>query len=185
MGIFDALFKQKEQEKYLVLNDGLKLDEIGIDIMFIVKNNQVIYVNDDTNHLFILDKSNDKKLDGRIVKITYASSQNTIEIFVAFDESESYMLFTLQQGIDERLNQIASYIWEYFYKKNISNVFVYTENVKTEFERTFKLYKKEEQYFMVNNGQTQVYIVDKNNIQRSNYNATKADKLKMLFWSRG
>ncbi len=60
MGFFDFL-KDKTgqvddiQLEKLVFDGGMRLDEAEVDIMFIVKNNQVIYVNNDSEHLFILD----------------------------------------------------------------------------------------------------------------------------------
>lgn len=188
MGFFDFL-KNKSLEtdinniEYLNINGGIRLHKAGVNVMFIVKNNQVIYVNDAASNLFIEDRSGDKKLDGRIVKFNYKDKNNNlIEVFIAFDESESYTMFTMGAPTSERFNYVAKAVLEYFYENNILNVFIFTEEYRLQFEHAFKLYQKEQQYFMVNNGQSNSFIIDKSKILRSADKGNSVNTLKELFW---
>lgn len=174
--------KLSTQSETLDSNDGMRLDDAEVDVMFIVKNNQLMYVNDRANHLFEVDKDGDLKLDGRIVKFNYfTKNDQIIEVFVAFDDEDSYTMFTLKMGIDERLNYVARAILEYFYEKKINNIFNFTDEYQTQFEYTFKLYQKNNQFFMVNNSQSQSFIVDGKKIIRSD--DYSVDILKNMFWN--
>lgn len=184
MGFFDFVKgKTAETVQYLDINGGMRLREAEVDVMYIVKGSQVIYVNDEADHLFILDKDGDKKLDGRIVKFHfYNKSNESLDVFVAFDEADSYTMFTMQVGLQERLNYVGNAIFEYFHKENILHKFILTPGIQVQFEYTFKLYKTNNSNFMVNNGQTQAYIVKKDSILISGKDGNSVDSLKGLFW---
>lgn len=188
MGFFDFLKNKTEEsgsgnQEYLHIDGGMRLAEAEVDVMFIVKNNQVIYINNNANHLFSVDKGGDQKLDGRIVKFDYTTKKNeTIEVFIAFDDSDSYTMFTLGAPTQDRFNYVANAVLEYFYKKNITNVFVFTEEYRLQFEHAFKLYQKDKHFFMVNNSQTKSFIINKNQILRSGDAGKSVDKLKEIFW---
>jgi hypothetical protein len=184
MEFFDFLkSKTEETVQYLDINGGMRLNKAEVDIMFIINNNQVIYVNNQADNLFVLDKDGDQKLEGRIVKFHFTNKLNeSLDIFVAFDEQDSYTMFTLQGGIQERLNYVANAIFEYFYKENILHEFIMTEPIQVQFEYAFKLYKRKNDSFMVNNGQTQAYVVNKDSILSSGKNGDSVDSLKELFW---
>lgn len=184
MGFFDFLkSKTGDVAEPLNIHGGIRLNEAEVDVMFIVINNQVIYINDAASHLFKVDKDGDKKLDGRIVKFDYkAKHNNLVEVFIAFDESDSYTMFTMGAPTSERFNYVAKAVLEYFYEKDIQNVFIFTEEYSLQFEHAFKLYQKEQQYFMVNNSQSKVFIINKNQIQRSYDRGNSVDALKELFW---
>jgi hypothetical protein len=188
MGFFDFLKNKipevdKINNEYLNVNGGIRLNEAQVDVMFIVKNNQVIYINDAASNLFRVDKDGDKKLDGRIVKFDYKSKNNSIvEVFIAFDESDSYTMFTMGVPTSERFNYVSKAVLKYFYEKNIPTVFKFTEEYELQFEHAFKLYQKEQQYFMVNNSQSKSFIIDRNRILRSYDKRNSVDGLKELFW---
>lgn len=190
MGFFDFLKNKmpetdRSNNEYFNINGGIRLNEAEVDVMFIVKNNQVIYINDAASHLFRVDKDGDKKLDGRIVKFDYkAKNNNLIEVFIAFDEADSYTMFTMGAPTSGRFNYVAKAVIEYFYEKGIPNVFIFTEKYALQFEHAFKLYQKEQQYFMVNNSQSKSFIIEKNKILRSYDKGNSVDALKKLFWER-
>ena len=145
MGFFDFLKDKmpetnKSNNYSLNINGGMRLSEAEVDVMFIVKNNQVIYINDAARHLFIVDRDGDKKLDGRIVKFDYKSKNDLVEVFIAFNESDSYTMFTMGTPTGPRFNYVAQAVWDYFYEKGISNVFIFTEEYSLQFEHAFKLY---------------------------------------------
>lgn len=158
--------------------DGrMRLVEAEVDIMFIVKNGVVMYINNDADNLYELDKDGDIKLDGRIVNFIFKSSNEVVEIFVAFDDQDSYSMFTMNMGRDERLNYVAQAIFQFMGQNNITNVFSPTAQYSSQYHYTFKLYKKNERYFMVNNSQSHAYLIG-DNIYKSN----NADEIKSEFW---
>ena len=162
------------------LKAGMRLEEAEVDIISIVRNNNVIYINDEADHLFIPDKDGDEKLDGRVVNLVFSgqSDSEVVEIFVAFDDSDSYTMFTLQAGMIERLNYVAQAIFKYFSEANfILKVFSPIESYSTQYIYTFKLYRKNNKYFMVNNAQTQAYLIDEFCIRRDD-----VKEIKETFW---
>jgi tetratricopeptide (TPR) repeat protein len=158
--------------------DGrMRLVEAEVDIMFIVKNNKTMYINNSADQLYTLDKDRDMKLDGRVVNFIFKDSEEVIEIFVAFDEQDSYSMFTMNMGRDERLNYVAQAIFKFMGQNNITNVFSSAANYSSQYHYTFKLYKKNEKHFMVNNSQSHAYLIADNI-----YKSDNADEIKSEFW---
>lgn len=156
---------------------GMRLIEAEVDIMFIVKNGEVMYVNNETPHLYEIDKDGDMKLDGRVVNFIFKDSNEVIEIFVAFDDQDSYSMFTMNMGRDERLNYVAQAIFQFMGQNNITNVFSATATYSSQYHYTFKLYKKNDKHFMINNNQSQAYLISENIYKNNN-----ADDIKSEFW---
>ena len=173
-------FGKYEGEKNASLKGGMRLEEADVDILFIVCDNTVIYISDETDHLFETDKNDHEKLNGRVVNFVFSgqSTGTVIEVFVAFDDSDSDTMFTLQIGTVERLSYVAQTIFKYFAENSIRGVFSPIEQYATQFIYTFKLYRKNEKYFMVNNSQTQAYLINGSTIFRDD-----VDEIKSLFWS--
>ena len=167
-------------EETAITDGGMRLEEAEVDILSIVRNNNVIYINDESDHLFITDKNGDEKLDGRVVNFVFSgqSDGEVIEIFVAFDDSDSYTMFTLQVGMMERLNYVAQAIFKYFAEVGIQNVFSPIEKYSIQYIYTFKVYRKNGKNFMVNNAQTQAYLIEESAIMRDD-----VDKIKNIFWN--
>lgn len=173
-------FGKYQGQKSSSLKEGIRLKEAEVDILFIVHNNTVIYSNKEADALFETDKYGDEKLDGRVVNFVFKSQSNTaiIEMFVAFDYSESYTMFTLRAGMMERLNYVADAIYNYFSENSIPNVFSpATELYTSQYIYSFHLYRKNETYFMINNSQTQAYLIDGAAILRDDI-----DEIKRVFW---
>ncbi|HBF47825.1 MAG TPA: hypothetical protein VIC51_07745 [Psychromonas sp.] len=159
--------------------DGrMRLVEADVDIMFIVKNNKTMYINNLADKLYTLDKDGDMKLDGRIVNFIFKDSNDIIEIFVAFDDQDSYSMFTMNMGRDERLNHVAQAIFQFIEQTNIRNVFSPTAMYSSQYYYTFKLYKKNEKYLMINNNQSQAYL-----IADDLYKNNDVDEIKSEFWT--
>ena len=117
------------------------LDDADVHIMFVVKNDKTIYINKDSDHLFTLDSDGDKKLDGRIVNITFSDSSmhDVIEVFVAFDDSDSYTLFTLRLMFQERLDYVCKSVYQYFSENYPDTVFSRNVNgYSSQYIYTFK-----------------------------------------------
>ena len=136
-----------------------------------------MYINNSADQLYTLDKDRDMKLDGRVVNFIFKDSEEVIEIFVAFDEQDSYSMFTMNMGRDERLNYIAQAILKFMGQNNITNVFSSAANYSSQYHYTFKLYKKNEKHFMVNNSQSHAYLIADNI-----YKSDNADEIKSEFW---
>lgn len=165
-------------EKLNIAN-GLRLEDAGADVLFISRDSQIIYVNKNAEHLFIIDKDGDKKLDGRVANIAFRGqlNQSVIEIFVAFGESDSYQLFTQGMGRQDRLDLTARSLFEYFRVRSAHELFDATEKYATQYMYVFKLYQKAEAYFMVNSQQSAAYLISGNTLKREG-----VDKLKDEFW---
>ncbi len=172
-------FGKYEGQKIPSLQGGIRLEEAEVDVLFIVRDDRVIYINSEADHLFTIDKDGDE-LDGRVVIFVFTGQSDgaTIEVFVAFDDSDAYAMFTLQQGMIERLNYVKQAIFQYFAETGVQNVFSPVENYAAQYVYTFKLYRKNAKYFMVNNAQTQAYLIDESNILRDG-----VDEIKSIFWS--
>lgn len=175
MGLFDFFIKKKNSfgNQKVKFDKRMRLQEAEVDIMFIVKNGSVMYVNDYADSLYLEDKDGDLKLDGRVVNFTFKALGEVIEIFVAFDEQDSYTMFTMGIGRDERLNYVAQMIFKFMMENDITNVFSATARYSSKYMYTFKLYKKGNEHFMVNNGQTQAYIISENEFKNKNVDALK------------
>lgn len=172
-------FGKYKGQKSSSLKGGMRLQEAGVDILFIVNDNNVIYVNEEADHLFVIDDDVVDKLDGRVVNFVFSgqSTGSVIEVFVAFDEYESYTMFTLGAGTAERLNFVAQAIFKYFAENGIE-VFSPIEQYAGQFVYTFHLYRKNEKFFMVNNSQTQAYLIDGSIILRDD-----VDEIMRIFWN--
>lgn len=158
----------KYESQQSPIKGGMRLKEAQVDILSIVRNNNVIYINVESDHLFTKDKDGDEELDGRVVNFVFSgqSDGDVIEIFIAFDDSDSYTMFTLQTGMMERLNYVAQAIFKYFAEDGVQNVFSATERYSTQYIYTFKVYRRNGKYLMGNNTQTKVYLIDKSSIMR-------------------
>lgn len=155
---------------------GMRLKDVEVDILFIVNNDNVVYVNDKVDHLFTMDKHGDEKLDGRVVNFLFSgqSSNDNIEIFVAFDDADSYVMFKLQAEVSEvteRLNCVTQAIFK------LRGVLLPFEIYSTKYIWAFHLYQKNEKYFMINNSQTQAYLIDKEGIKRDD-----VGEIQDIFW---
>ncbi|QJQ05690.1 hypothetical protein EJG51_007320 [Undibacterium piscinae] len=178
----EKLIQSNTVEENLEVSGGMRLEEAEVDILAIVRNNKVVYLNSEADHLFVRDKDGDEKLDGKVVNFVFSgqSEGEHIELFVAFDDSDSYTMFTLQAGMMERLNYVAQAISKHFAEAGLKNVFSTTERYSTQYIYTFKAYRKNGKYFMVNNAQTQAYLIDNLSIMRDD-----VDEIKTVFWSEG
>lgn len=176
---------EASEQEVSSVDGGMRLEDAEVDIMAIVKNNRVFYVNTEADHLFELDKDGDMKLDGRVVNISLKgqSDDDLIEFFVAFDDQDSYAMFTLNAGRDERLNYVANAIFKEFSTNNKFNLFTDSEGYFSQYEYTFKLYQKGSQNFLINNSQTSAYLIDTYGIKRAE-DFEEVDKIKSAFWGR-
>ena len=135
----------------------MRLAEAEIDIMFITKGESVEYINESANSMF--DERN--KFDGRVVKIIYTgqSSYSELSVFVAFDEAESFTLFTMGAGFDMRLNYVDSAVYQYLGKVS-PPLLSRAEGYNTQYEYTYSLFKEDYGYLMVNASSTKTYQIN-------------------------
>ena len=179
--IEETLVQSNTVEETLECSGGMRLEEAEVDILAIVRNDKVIYLNSEADDLFVRDKDGDEKLDGRVVNFVFSGQSEgaCIEFFVAFDDSDSYTMFTLQAGMMERFNYVAQAIFKYFAEAGSKNIFSITDRYSTQYIYTFKAYRKSGKYFMVNNAQTQAYLIDNLSIMRDD-----VDEIKAMFWNK-
>ncbi|HHP0468291.1 TPA: tetratricopeptide repeat protein [Vibrio harveyi] len=137
----------------------MHLPESGAEIMFIVKNRSIIYINKMVDDLFEEDSDGDFKLDGRITNFKFFNENEMIEIFVAFNDEDSYMMFTANVGRDDRLNFVAREIFSHIMRNNVCKVFSETGNYSSQYHYAFRLYRRGNVNYMVNNSRTQAYLI--------------------------
>lgn len=172
-------FGKYRDQKISSMKGCIKLQKSEANILFIVRDNIVIYINEDVDFLFEKDKDGDEKLNGRVVNFVFSGQLRGVvtEIFVAFDDSDSYAMFALQSRTVEQLNYVAQAVFEYLAENSIKNVFLPAEKYAVQYIYTFKLYRKNDKYFMINNSQTQAYLIDDSGIFRDD-----VDAIKCAFW---
>ncbi|MBL7005290.1 MAG: hypothetical protein ISR69_14825 [Gammaproteobacteria bacterium] len=131
----------------------MRLKDAEVDIMFISKGNNIEYINKQSNHLF-----DGHKLDGRVAKITYTSQidHSDVDVFVAFDDQDSYTMFTMQVGIEQRLNYVINAVYQEIVMDYLSPASGYD----TKYEYTYKLFKEDYGFLMVNASATKAYQVN-------------------------
>jgi hypothetical protein len=83
----------------------------------------------------------------------------------------------INQIISSRCNMVTDAIMKFFIANGIKNVFSPTENFSSKYLYTFKLYKKNEKYFMINNTHSQAYLISDNVYKNNDVSAIKAE-----FW---
>lgn len=172
------IFKKKDKSEKKLFNDGLRLNDAEVDILAIVSNNKIVYLNHASDYLFKKDKAGDDKLEGSAVSIVFTeqSGSGVIEIFIAFDENDSYMMFTVHQGMMERLNYVTQAVYN-FCTRNIPDLFTSASGYSTQYIYSFKVFRVKDRYIMVNNTQTKGYIIDNEKILRGS-----GGEMKKLFW---
>lgn len=161
MGLFDLFIKKEQQvPNILDISIDMHLKEAEVDIVAIVKNSHVMYINEHLDRLFI--NSSRGKFEGRVAKFNFKGMEDksSIEIFIAFDEQDAYTMFTMNMNRDGRFEYISQALMTYFQEKGITSVFANNVRYATQQEYAFKLFKEESGYFMINNSRTKTYTVD-------------------------
>lgn len=133
-----------------------------VEIMFIIKNNKVLYINHYADSLFTEDRDGDFLLDGRIVKIVYKSLFGSVSVFVAFNKEESFSLFTQNIERDKRLHYVAMEIINFVKNNGINKKLNFSLGIFFTCYSAYKLYKKNQKYYMVNNSRNDAYIIGDN-----------------------
>jgi hypothetical protein len=121
----------------------------------------------------------DLRLDGRVVRFSYQTSsfKPAIEVFAAFTQEDADYTFNMRMDTENRLNQVQQAICRFFITGNIAGLFEANAKYMTQREYQFKVYKKNNRFFLVNTGQTKAYVIDKHGISRND-----VDTLKTEFW---
>lgn len=79
----------------------------------------MIYINKESNQLYEIDSDGDAKLIGRSANMILIdqTTDTRLETFVAFDEEESYALFTAKIGMQERFNSLIQNLYGFYAKE--------------------------------------------------------------------
>ena len=135
-------------------------------------------INKESNKLYEIDSDGDAKLIGRsanMVLIDQATGAR-LETFVAFDEEESYALFTAKIGMQERFNFLIQNLYG-FYAKNMPVLLNATSNYASQYIYTYRVYKKDSSLLFLNNSDQGV-VINSDKILRGS-----GDQMKTIFWS--
>lgn len=182
MGYFNNLFSKSKHEPAIVktiLDQGGRLHEAEVDILFIIKNSDVIYVNHDTENLFEIDGDGDRLFKGRVVNYKYQgeTTKDEIQVFVGFDESDAYTMFTLQTNLQDRLEFVGQTLMRFLSSNRIDGVFSW-EGYSVQYQYTYKLYNKNNINFLINSSQTHGYLISKDSFEQG-----ESDSIKAKFWT--
>ena len=180
LGILDGVMKHfslgryKNQKIYIAHSF---VEQTEVEILAIVSNNKVMYINQDSNHLYKIDKDGDYKLLGKVANIILIDQMTDarLETFVAFDEEEAYTLFTMKMGMEDRFNYLIQYIHAY-YVKNIPNLLNPLANYATQYSYSFRVYKKNGHLCLLNNSE-QGIVITEDTIFRGT-----GDQMREIFW---
>jgi len=137
----------------------MRLEAAKVDFLFLIEGENVKFVSKYVENLFGVDH----KFDGRVVKFTYTGqdSNHELTVFIAFDESEVWSLFTMGMGLTERLNYVDKEVFEILRARQSPARINLGEIYNSNFEYTYKLFKEEEYgYLMVNAGGTIAYQIN-------------------------
>lgn len=148
-------------DKILKITSRLVLDN-KVEIMFIVKNKDVLYFNQYVDELFKLDENGDYTFQGSVIKIIYKNLLSKTEVFVVLNEQESYILFNTDKKHDEILQGIALKVIDFISKNNIDKQLNIKLSFRFSYCESYKLYKKNNKYYIVNNSKDDAYIISEN-----------------------
>lgn len=143
-----------------------------VDIMFIVRNEQVLFKNK-AICLYNKHKKESVILDGRIVVFKFNDVKGNTEVFVAFDDQDCYAMFTMAIGINERLSYMENAM---FLKLNSETQISLGSNYNANY--TFKLYKRKDMFFMINNKKDKAFLIYENKIKNKKTKTLESD-----FWN--
>ena len=183
LGVVDGVMKHFSLGKYkgqkISVDHNLFLKEIGVNVLAIISNDEVIYINKESNKLYEIDSDGDAKLIGRsaIMVLIDQATGARLETFVAFDEEESYALFTAKIGMQERFNFLIQNLYG-FYAKNMPVLLnATTSNYASQYIYTYRVYKKDGSLLFLNNSDQGV-VINSDKILRGS-----GDQMKTIFWS--
>ena len=137
----------------------MRLAEAEVDFLFLAEGANVKYVSMYVDSLFDVNQ----KFDGRVVKFSYTGqdSNHELTVFIAFDESEAWSLFTMRTGLTERLEYVDKAVFKVLLERTSPARINLGETYDSNFEYTYKLFKEEEYgYLMVNAGGTIAYQIN-------------------------
>jgi len=142
----------------------MRLKEAEIDIMFITQGSDVEYIHERADIFF----GDEGRFDGRIVKLIYTgqTTSRELSVFVAFDDEESWTLFTMKIGLELRLNYVLNSVHKHLAMDSSPPMLSPMEGYDTQYEYTYKLFKEVEYgYLMVNSMGTKAYQINKSKNQ--------------------
>jgi hypothetical protein len=128
----------------------MRLADAEVDILFVTKGTNVLYINENF------------KFDGRIVKIIYTgqSSHSELSVFVAFDDEESWALFTMKIGLELRLNYVLNSVHKHLAMDLSPPMLSPMEGYDTQYEYTYSIFTDNDGYIMENASGTKAYKVN-------------------------
>ena len=182
LAVVDGVMKKFSLGKYkgqkISVDQNLFLKEIGVNVLAIISNDEVIYINKESNQLYEIDSDGDAKLIGRSANMILIdqTTDTRLETFVAFDEEESYALFTAKIGMQERFNSLIQNLYG-FYAKNMPTLLNATSNYASQYVYTYRVYKKDGSLLFLNNSDQGV-VINNDEILRGS-----GDQMKTIFWS--
>ena len=182
LAVVDGVMKKFALGKYkgqkISVDQNLFFKEIGVNVLAIISNDEVIYINKESNQLYEIDSDGDAKLIGRSANMILIdqTTDTRLETFVAFDEEESYALFTAKIGMQERFNFLIQNLYG-FYAKNMPVLLnATTSNYASQYIYTYRVYKKDGSLLFLNNSDQGV-VINSDEILRGS-----GDQMKTIFW---
>ncbi|MBQ0315968.1 sel1 repeat family protein [Providencia rettgeri] len=181
MGFFNKIFSRPNRKPLVdkkILSNGARLNDAEVDILFIIKNGDVLYVNHEIENLFEVDRGGDRLFKGRVVNYKYLgeTTKDEVQVFIGFDENDAYIMFTLQANLQDRFEFVGQSLMRFFSSNRINGVFSW-EGYSVQYEYTYKLYNKNSTNFLINANQTFGYLISEDTFEQG-----EGDLLKEKFW---
>lgn len=170
MGFFNKIFSRPNRKPLVdkkILSNGARLNDAEVDILFIIKNGDVLYVNHEIENLFEVDRGGDRLFKGRVVNYKYLgeTTKDEVQVFIGFDENDAYIMFTLQANLQDRFEFVGQSLMRFFSSNRINGVFSW-EGYSVQYEYTYKLYNKNSTNFLINANQTFGYLISEDTFEQ-------------------
>ena len=132
--MFNLFKKTVKAEKLRNIGD-LFLRNREVWIVAIVTGGHTIYVNKGNKQILEVDRDGDEKLDGRVCNFIFSGngSSEKVQVFVAFDDGDSYGTFMMGQANESRLGFVCNDIYK-SHSAQFSNQVFSKQQSKTQYE---------------------------------------------------
>lgn len=161
---------------------GLRLEDSKVDVIAIVHDNELIFLNTGLNHLFRDKNDSSQELLGKVTVVTYQdkSMGKLTEVFVAFEQLDDIYQLNSEFIRKARLNHVSDEVYDYIILNFPQVLSKKSSGYYTDFIYAFDVCRLNEDYLIVNNNYTKGYVIKNNKIIRGS-----ASEVVKLFWPNG
>lgn len=145
---------------------GLRLEDSKVDVIAIVHDNELIFLNTGSNHLFRDKNDSSQELLGKVTVVTYQdkSMGKLTEVFVAFEQLDDIYQLNSEFIRKARLNHVSDEVYDYIILNFPQVLSKKSSGYYTDFIYAFDVCRLNEDYLIVNNNYTKGYVIKNNKI---------------------